>query len=152
MIELVKKLRDETGNSIAECKKALEEVSRDYEKAKQWLKENSSVRAGKKADRETAEGVIASYVHGNNKIGSMVELLCETDFVARNPEFKELAQELAMQIAAIRPEDNEKVSVDWLLAQEYVKDQSTTVDKMIKEKISKLGENIKIRNVARFEI
>lgn len=152
MIELIKKLRDETGNSIAECKKALEEASQDYEKAKQWLKENSSVRAGKKADRETAEGVIVSYVHGNSKIGSMVELLCETDFVARNPEFKELAQELAMQIAAIRPEDDEKVSVDWLLAQEYVKDQSTTVDKMIKEKISKLGENIKIRNVARFEI
>lgn len=152
MIDSIKQLREETGASIMECKKALEESNGDYEKAKQWLRDHSAVRADKKSERETGEGIIACYVHGNSKIGSMVELLCETDFVARNPEFKELGQELAMQLAAVAPEDDRQVTAEWLLEQPYIKDQNITIDQLIKEKISKLGENIRIRNAARFQI
>lgn len=152
MIELIKKLREETGNSIAECRKALDMTEGNYEQAKEWLRKNSAVRADKKSERITEEGIVVSYIHGNGKIGSLIELLCETDFVARNPEFKELGRELAMQVAAMPPEDKSDLSAEWLLKQPYVKDQNTRVEDLLKEKISKLGENIKIRNVARFEI
>lgn len=152
MIELIKRLRQETGASITECQKALSATNGDYEQAREWLRKNSSARADKKVDRETAEGIVASYVHGNNKIGSMVEVLCETDFVARNPEFKTLGQDLAMQVAALLPEEGEALTAEWLLRQPYIKDPSVTIDNLLKEKISKLGENIKIRNIARFEI
>lgn len=152
MIELIKKLRQETGASIGECQKALAATNEDYEQAKEWLKKNSVVRAEKKSDRQTGEGIVISYIHGNGKIGSMVKLLCETDFVARNPEFKELGRELAMQIAAMKPEENQQVNTDWLLAQPYIKDPNTIVEHLIKEKVSKLGENITIGDIARFEI
>lgn len=152
MIELIKQLRQETGASIGECQKALAATNGDYEQAKEWLKKNSVARAEKKSDRQTDEGIVISYIHGNNKIGSLVKLLCETDFVARNPEFKELGQELAMQVAAIRPEENQEINTKWLLAQPFIKDQNTTVKNLIKEKIGKLGENIIIEDIARFEI
>lgn len=152
MVELIKKLREETGASIAECQKAIQAAQGDYEQAKEWLRKNSVARADKKSERETAEGIVASYVHNNKKIGSMIELLCETDFVARNPEFKELGQELAMQIAAIAPENEQELNAEWLLKQPYIKDQGVTIENLLKEKISKLGENIKIRNIVRFEI
>lgn len=152
MIELIKKLREQTGASIAQCQKAIRATQGDYEQAKEWIRKNSVARADKKSERETAQGIVASYIHNNNKIGSMVELLCETDFVARNPEFKELGQELAMQIAAIAPESGQELNAEWLLKQPYIKDQNITVENLIKEKINKLGENIKIRNIARFEI
>lgn len=152
MIELIKKLREETGASITECQRAIQAAQGDYEQAKEWLRKNSVVRADKKSERETAEGIVASYIHGNKKIGSMIELLCETDFAARNPEFGELGQELAMQIAAIAPESEQELNAEWLLKQPYLKDQNVTIEDLLKEKISKLGENIKIRNIARFEI
>lgn len=152
MIDLIKKLRQQTGASIAECQKALKETGGDYEKAEEWLRKNSALRADKKSNRTTAEGIIASYIHNNNKIGAMIEILCETDFVARNPEFKELGQELAMQIAAMSPENGEEPTSKWLLKQPYIREQNVTIENLLKEKVSKLGENIKIRNVARFEI
>jgi len=152
MIELIKQLRQETGASIGECQKALNAANGDYEQAKEWLKKNYVARAEKKSDRQTSEGIVVSYIHGNSKIGSLVKLLCETDFVARNPEFKELGQELAMQVAAMRPEENQEVNVAWLLAQPYIKDPNTTIENLVKEKISKLGENITIGDITRFEI
>lgn len=100
----VKKLRDETGISIMQCKKALEEAGGDMEKARVILEKQSKAVASKKADRELRAGTVASYVHNTGTVGAMVELLCETDFVARNEEFKAMAYEIAMQIAATSPE------------------------------------------------
>lgn len=146
-IKLVKTLRDETQASIADCKKALDESNGDYEKAVVWLQKKGIERAEKKADRETAEGLIESYVHGNGKIGVIVALLCETDFVARTDEFKKLAHEIAMQISAMDPKD-----VKELLAQEYIRDSKVTIEEMVKQTIGKLGENIVIREFKRFAL
>lgn len=102
--EQIKELREETGVSVMQCKKALEESEGDIEKARVILKKASSKSASKKADRKLGAGVISSYIHAGSTVGSMVELLCETDFVAKNEEFKELAREIAMQVAATAPE------------------------------------------------
>lgn len=101
MLNKIKQLREQTGVSIAECKKALEESAGDIEKACLVLKKFSLSAAEKKAGREVGSGIIESYIHGNGRVGVLIELRCETDFVARNPEFKELAHELAMQVAAL---------------------------------------------------
>src|SRR5687767_14300873 len=94
----IKALREETGAGMMECKKALEESSGNMDKAREWIKQRGLAKAEKKADRETKEGYIATYVHNNNKVAAMVEILCETDFVARNPEFQEMAKNVAMQV------------------------------------------------------
>lgn len=146
-INQIKHLRDETQASIADCRKALEESGGDYEKALEWLKKRGAEIAEKKAERETSQGVVESYIHGNGKIGVLVTLLCETDFVARTEEFKKLAHEIAMQISAMNPKD-----VDSLLKQEYIRDNSMTVENLIKETIGKVGENIKVREFSRFEL
>ena len=145
-IELLKKLRNETSASIADCRKALEETNNDYSKAIDWLKKRGLEKAAKKADRETSQGLIETYVH-NGRIGVMVELLCETDFVAKTDEFKHLAREVAMQISAMNPE-----TVDLLLQEEYIRDSSQTIDQLIKSVIGKLGENITIKRFQRFEL
>ncbi|MEK7636712.1 MAG: elongation factor Ts, partial [Patescibacteria group bacterium] len=103
MLDLIKKLRQETGCSIGECKKAIEEAFGDYEKASRVLTLSASKTAAKKAHRETKEGIIATYLHTNNKIGVLVELLSETDFVAKNALFSELAHSIALHIAAMNP-------------------------------------------------
>ncbi len=103
MLDLIKKLREATECSIGECKKALEEAGGDFEKAKRVLTLSASKAAAKKASRETKEGIIASYLHPNKKIGAMVELACETDFVAKNPAFYDLAYNIAMHVAAMAP-------------------------------------------------
>ena len=103
-IDNIKKLRDETGHSIAKCKEALEESGGDIEKAREVLREKGAVAAEKKADRDLGSGVIQSYIHTNSQIGVMVELLCETDFVARNEEFVTLARDIAMHCAAFQPQ------------------------------------------------
>ncbi|MCD6410562.1 elongation factor Ts, partial [bacterium] len=103
-IELIKQLREETGVSLGQCKKAIEESKGDLEKAKEILRKWGEDLAGKKSSRTTKEGIIESYLHANGKIGVLVVLKCETDFVARNPEFKELAHNLALHIAASMPE------------------------------------------------
>lgn len=146
-IELLKKLRQETGVSLADCRKALEETNNDYEKAKEWLKKHGIEKAEKKGDRETSEGLVEAYIHGNGKIGVLVELSCETDFVARTDEFKNLAHEIAMQISAMDPKD-----VKELLSQEYIRDSKLNIEDLIKETIAKLGENITVKKFQRFEI
>ena len=143
----IKKLRDETSASIADCRRALDAADGDYKKALEWLKKRASEIAAKKATRETGEGLIEAYIHGAGKVGVLVELLCETDFVAKTDEFKNLAREVAMQIAAMNP-----VDVDSLLKQEYIRDGSLTIEQLVKNVIGKLGENITVKRFARFEL
>lgn len=143
----LKKLRDETSASIADCRLALDESEGDYKKALEWLKKRAVDKAEKKAGRETSQGMIEAYIHHGGKVGVLVELLCETDFVAKTDEFKQLAKELAMQVAALDPKD-----VDSLLKQDYIRDSSLTIEKMVKSVIGKLGENITVKRFVRFEI
>ncbi|HLM84492.1 MAG TPA: translation elongation factor Ts [Candidatus Bathyarchaeia archaeon] len=197
--ELVKELRDKTGASIMECRNALIEAEGDLEKAAEFLRKRGKEKAAKKALRTTAEGVITSYIHSNKKIGAMVELFCETDFVAKNSEFQELAHDLAMHITATSPKyvsfddvsENEKSEYEKfvreelasqsaspadkkkpaeiiekivsgkvkkhfeeisLMNQPFVKNPEITIDDFIKEKISKIGENIQVGKFVRFEI
>lgn len=146
-IQLLKKLRDETSVSVSECRQALEDTNGNYDEALKLVKSKAAEKAAKKADRETGEGLVEAYIHGNGKVGAMVEILCETDFVARTDEFKHLAHEVAMQVAAMNPTD-----VAELLSQEYIKDSSKTIEQMVKEAIQKTGENIKIKQFTRFAL
>jgi elongation factor Ts len=146
-LELLKKLREETAASVSDCRRALEESNGDYKKALEWLKTRAAEKAEKKLNRETGEGFIGTYVHQNGKVAAMVELLCETDFVARTDEFQKLAKEVAMQVAAMSPKD-----VDELLKQEYIRDSSMTIEQMIKQVIGKLGENITVKGFSRLAI
>ena len=146
-IKLLKKLREETKAGISDCRKALEESKGDYKKALDFLKKHGMEKAEKKKDRETSQGLIESYIHQNGKVGAMVEVLCETDFVARTDEFKKLAHEIAMQVAAMNPKD-----VETLLKQEYIRDSSLTIEKLVKSTIGKLGENITVKRISRLEI
>ncbi|HSX09610.1 MAG TPA: translation elongation factor Ts [Candidatus Saccharimonadales bacterium] len=146
-LKAIKKLRDETSASIADVRRALDETNGDEKKALAWLKKRASEIAAKKADRETGEGLVEAYIHGGGKVGVLVEILCETDFVAKTDEFKKLCKEVAMQVAAMNPSD-----VDSLLAQEYIRDSSQTIEQLVKVVIGKLGENITIKRFTRFEI
>lgn len=146
-VEGIRRLRDETGASIADCKIAIQESKGDHKKALDWLKSRGFEKAKKKSDRETSQGLVESYIHQNGKIGAMVEILCETDFVARTSEFKTLAHEIAMQVASMNPKD-----VDSLLKQEYIRDSSKTVSDLVKETIAKFGENIVVKEFQRFAI
>ncbi|MFA5750274.1 MAG: translation elongation factor Ts [Candidatus Shapirobacteria bacterium] len=147
IIELVKKLRIELGLGIMEIKSALEEAEGDETKAKQILKEKGFKKAESKAERETHQGRVATYTHSTGKIGVMVELLCETDFVAKHEDFLNLTKELCLQVAAMNPE-----TVEELMKQEFIKDPSKTIEEMVKTLITKFGENMKIKRFARFEI
>lgn len=146
-LKTLKKLRDETSASIADCRKALDESGGDYKKALDWLKKRAAEIAEKKSDRATSQGLIESYIHQGGKVGVLVELLCETDFVAKTDEFKHLAKEIGMQVAAMDPKD-----VKTLLAQEYIRDGSVTIEQMVKNVIGKLGENISVSRFQRFSI
>lgn len=146
-IDLIKQLRDETQVSIADCRMALVKARGDIKKARELLKRRGFDIAAKKASRKTGEGLIDSYIHPNGKIGVLVELLCETDFVAKTADFKNLAHELSMQVAAMNPKN-----VDALFAQEYIRDSSKTIGDLVKETIAKLGENITVKRFQRFEI
>jgi elongation factor Ts len=147
IIELVKKIRAEMGLGIMEIKSALEEADGDETKAKQILKEKGFKKAESKAERETHQGRVATYTHSTGKIGVMVELLCETDFVAKHEDFLALTKELCLQVAAMNPE-----TVEDLMKQEFIKDPNKTIEEMVKALISKFGENMKINRFARFEI
>ena len=147
IIELVKKLRAELGLGIMEIKAALEEAEGDENRAKEILKEKGFKKAEDKAERETHQGRVATYTHSTGKIGVMVEVLCETDFVAKHEDFVNFTKELCLQIAAMEPEN-----VETLIKQEFVKDSSKTIDEMLKALISKFGENMKISRFERFEI
>ncbi len=146
-VEKVKHLRESTGLSFNEIKKALDEAGGEVSRATEVLKAHGVKMAEKKSSRAVKEGVVSSYIHATKKMGSMVELLCETDFVARNMEFQNLAHELAMHIAALKPG-----SVSDLLEQPYVKDQDMTVKDLINSYVAKLGENIQVGRFAIFEI
>jgi elongation factor Ts len=154
--ELIKELRGITGAGIMECKKALEDATGDLTKAQQLIKERGLALAEKKAGREAGQGLIDSYVHAG-RIGAMIELNCETDFVARTDDFKRLAREIAMQVAATNPSrtSSQEESTDGdvpLLDQPYIRDPSKTVQELVNETIAKVRENIVIRRFARFEL
>lgn len=142
----VQKLREVTGAGIMECKKALQDAGGDFDKAIKIINERGLVKAEKKADRATGAGLLESYIH-NNRVGVLLELRCETDFVVRSELFRELAHNLAMHIAAMNPEN-----LDTLLKQPYVRDEKMSVDALIKGVIAKTGENIQVSKFCRYEL
>jgi len=146
-LDQIKELRELTGAGIMDVRKALETAGGDKRKAVEILKVKGVEVAEKKKERATASGLIECYVHNGGKVASVVELLCETDFVARNEEFKALAHEIAMQVAAMNPKN-----VKELLKQEYIRDASRTVGDLVNELIGKIRENIKVGRISRFEI
>lgn len=189
--KLVKELREKTGAGMMDCKKALAESDGDMEKAIEWLRQKGIMSAGKKEGRIAAEGLVESYIHTGGRIGVLVEVNCETDFVARREEFQALVRNIAMQIAAcpnvefVRVEDipaevgakekeiemgrddltgkpdniKEKIvqgRVDKrlkeisLMPQAYIRDQSITVEELVKQSVAQLGENIQVRRFTRF--
>ena len=146
-IDQIKKLREKTSAGIMDSRRALEETKGDEKKAEDLLKKWGIEKAEGKADRETKAGIIDSYIHAGGKVGVLVELLCETDFVAKTAEFKNLSHELCLQIASMDPKD-----VKTLLSQEYIRDPSSTIEKLVKQAIGKLGENITISRFQRFQL
>ena len=149
-MDTIKELREETGLSFAHIKKALEEAGGDKAKALLILGELKEAQAEKKGDREVGVTTVATYVHGTGTIGAMVELACETDFVARNDEFKELAKDIAMQVVAMSPVSLEGEDDTALLKQTFIKDGALTVEGRIQSAIQKFGENIKITRFVRY--
>ncbi|PJZ49804.1 translation elongation factor Ts [Leptospira saintgironsiae] len=190
--DLIKELRDRTGAGLMDCKKALLENNNDLDKSADWLREKGIAKASKKAGRVTKEGRNISYIHGDGKIGVLLELNSETDFVARNEAFEALGKEICLQIAAMaplyvseeqvpaedieretkvleaqlkeegkKPEQIEKIipgkikkyySEVCLLNQAFIKDNTKTVDDLVKESIAKFGENIIVARFARFQV
>ncbi len=190
-IDSIKDLRQRTGAGVLDCKKALEEADGDIEKAMELLRKRGLAIAAKKADREANDGLVEAYIHSGARLGVLLELNCETDFVARTEDFGELAHDLAMQVAAtnpkyLTPEDipPEVLEGEWqrqreqlgedkseeiierilegklqkyyqevcLLEQPFIKDEGLAVRDLITDKIAKLGENIRVRRFARFEL
>ncbi len=143
----VKRLREETGAGVMDCKRALDEAKGDFEKAKSLIKERGLARAKEKSDREAKEGVVEAYVHAGGRIGAMVELSSETDFVARNADFRELAKEIAMQVAAMDPTD-----IGQLLEQPYIRDASKTIGELVTGVAASTGENVRVKRFKRFEL
>lgn len=190
--EMVKELRERTGAGMMDCKKALMEKDGNMDKAIEYLREKGLAAAAKKAGRVAAEGVVESYIHGGGRIGVLVEVNCETDFVAKTPGFRELVKDIAMQIAASRPEfvSKEEVPVEQiekekqilkaqalnegkpekvvekmvegriekyykevcLMEQPFIKDPDISVTQLVVNKIAQIGENIRVRRFARFEL
>jgi elongation factor Ts len=160
--ETVKKLRDLTGAGMLDCKKALEETGGDLEKAKEILRQRGIAIAEKKAAQETRQGLVEAYIHADGRLGALVELNCQTDFVARTDGFRALAHDLAMQVAATNPQhiapeelpagsdgDPEELC---LLVQPFIRDPSRTIQDLINDTIAKTGENIRVRRFARFHL
>lgn len=143
----VKRLREDTGAGVLDCKRALDDAKGNYEEAKEIVRQKGLARAEKKSDRETKEGYIAAYVHATNKVAAMVEVLCETDFVARNEEFQRLAKDIALQVVSMHPE-----TVEELLAQEFIKNPSRTIEEVLKELSGKIGERFVINRFVRYQI
>ena len=192
MLELIKKIREKTGAGMVAVKKAVDEAGGNEEKAIEILRKQGAGKALKRAEKEAKEGVIVSYIHSNNKVGTLIKLLCETDFVARNEDFQQLAKDIAMHVTALAPKfiKPEEISAEiiekekeiWiaqlaqegkpaemlekimigkekkfreesaLLTQAFVKDPSKTVGDLIVENVGKMGENIQVGDVVRFEL
>jgi elongation factor Ts len=160
--ETVKKLRDLTGTGMLDCKKALEEAGGELEKAKEILRQRGIAIAERKAAQETRQGLVEAYIHPDGRLGALVELNCQTDFVARTDEFRALAHDLAMQVAATDPQhiapeelpagsDGDPQEL-CLLAQPFIRDPSRTIQDLINDAIAKTGENIRVRRFARFHL
>lgn len=161
-VESIKALRDQTGAGIMDAKRALEDADGDMGKAEDILRAHGIASAAKRASRATNEGIVESYIHSGGRVGVLVEINCETDFVARTDDFNTLAHDLAMQIAAMSPmyvdagdvpEDADSVADDLLLMkQAYIRDPSITVQDLVSEMVGKLGENIRVRRFTRFAL
>ena len=161
-LEDIKALRERSSAGVMDCKNALEEANGDMDKAMDILARKGVASAAKKASRATGEGVIESYIHSGGRIGVLLEINCETDFVARTDEFKQLAHDVAMQVAAMAPtfvysEDipegetaNAQEAV--LMQQPFIKDPTKIIQDLVNEAIGKLGENIKVRRFTRFSL
>lgn len=160
---MIKALREETGAGVMDAKRALEEAGGDTAKAKAILREKGIAAAAKRAERETSNGVVESYIHAGGRIGVLVEVNCETDFVANTPEFRELARNIAMQVAAMNPQvvstdDPERAGIEGsdeevcLLSQPFIRDGSKTIANLIQDTIAKTGENVRVRRFVRFEL
>ena len=143
----IKELRDKTGVSVSACKRALEEAGGDMEKALDVLQRESAKSAEKKADRILGSGEIEAYVHNNKKVGVMLELKSESDFVSGNEEFRTLAKDAAMHIAASSPSD-----LDELMGQPYIKNPAVTVKELLNQAIQKFGEKIEISRFAKYNL
>lgn len=160
--EDVKRLREETSAGVMDAKKALEEAGGNFDKAKELLRERGVAAAAKRSERETGQGVVEAYIHGQGRIGAIVELQCETDFVARTDAFKALARDVAMQVAAMSPLalTPEEVPADAagtkeenaLMTQAFIKDGKKSIGDLVKDVISTTGENVRIARFSRFEI
>ena len=146
-IDQIKQLREETGISISECKRALEKANGDIKKAKEILKKWGKEFARKQSGRKVKEGIVATYLHPNQKIGVILELNCETDFVAKSEDFQNLAHELCLQIASMDPQD-----IDSLFAQPWIKDETRVIKDLVNHYVAKLGENILVKRFTRYEI
>lgn len=160
--EQIRELRYLTGAGIMDCKRALEEAQGDMKKASQAIMAAGIAKAEKKSDREASEGVVESYIHSGSRIGSLVELNCETDFVSRLPEFKKLAHDLTMQIAAMAPKyvdkseipdgDDSDPEVVCLMQQSFIKDDSKVMQELVTELAARVGENVRVKRFARFAL
>lgn len=144
--QVIKDLRLKTGAGVMDCKKALEEAKGDFEKAQKILASNAQAIARKKAERSTKQGLIEAYIHAG-KIGVLLEIACESDFVVRNSEFKDLSHNIAMQIASMNPKD-----LPELLSGSYIKDEAMTVKDLVDQATAKIGENIQIKRFIRYEL
>lgn len=143
--KLVQELRQKTGAGMMDCKKALKENDGDIEKSIEWLRQKGIASAGKKSDRVAAEGLVETYIEPNGQTGVLLEVNCQTDFVARNDAFKALVKNLAQQASSVD-------SVESLLTQPYIEDNSVSVDQFIKQAIAQLGENIQVRRFVKFAL
>jgi elongation factor Ts len=159
--EAIKALREQTSAGIMECKRALQDSNGDIAAATEILKQHGHAMARKKEARAVGQGIVEAYIHGGGRIGALVEINCESDFVARTPEFKELAHDLAMQVVAAKPrfvgredvpQGEQAADEDCLLLQPYIKDPGKTIQDVITEAIAKVRENIKVKRFVRFEL
>jgi len=146
-LDLIRKLKEETGAPVMRVKKVLEELDGDEKKAEKILREEGFEKAAKREGRETSQGLVKAYAHHSGRIVAVVEVMCETDFVAKNELFVDLANNLAMQVASMNPKD-----VKELEAQDFIKDPSKKVGDLVKEVIAKTGENVKIGRICRMEL
>ena len=161
-VELIRTLRDQTGAGIMDCKQALQDNQGDLEKAAEVLRQKGFAQVSKRTDRATEQGVIEAYVHTGGRVAALVELGCETDFVARTPEFKALAHDIAMQVAAMAPAyldekdieegDERPVAQVSLLQQPFIKNSSNSVAEEVRELAAKVGENVRVLRFSRMAL
>lgn len=145
--DMIKALREETGISVMQCKKALEESNGDMEQAREALKVIAAAQAEKKSDRELGSGIVATYIHNNKKMGVLLAMNCETDFVAANESFVEASNHIAMHIGAMDPED-----LTSLLAQPFLMNPDLTIQQVIEGLVQKTGERVEIKSFVRYTV